>query len=71
MWAHSFKKDDVTYIQSMGVRCGLRLALECVRISREFEGEVLMKSGSMANQRAQFIADWRTSANTRHLATRR
>ena len=34
--------------------------LECDRISREFEGEVLMKSGSMANQRAQFIADQRT-----------
>ena len=27
-----------------------------------------MKSGSMANRRAQFIADRRTSANTRHLS---
>ena len=35
MWAHSFKKDDVTYIQSMGVRCGLRLA---TRVRQDQQG---------------------------------
>lgn len=35
MWAHSFKKDDVTYIQSMGVRCGLRLA---TRVRQDKQG---------------------------------
>jgi len=62
MWAHSFTKDDVTYIQSMGVICSCVWQLECDRKSRELERGVLMKSGSMANQRAQFIADQRTSA---------
>ena len=35
MWAHSFKKDDVTYIQSMGVRCVLRLA---TRVRQDKQG---------------------------------
>jgi hypothetical protein len=35
MWAHSFNKDDVTLIQSMGVRCGLRLA---TRVRQDKQG---------------------------------
>ena len=35
MWAHSFKNDDVTYIQSMGVICGLRLA---IRVRQDKQG---------------------------------
>ncbi len=35
MWAHSFKKDDVTYIQSMEVICSLRLA---TRVRQDRQG---------------------------------
>ena len=39
MWAHSFKKDDVTYIQSMGVICGLRLATRVRQDKQGVRGE--------------------------------
>lgn len=71
MWAHYFKKDDVAYIQSMRVRCDLRLA---TRVRQDKQGvrrrsvdEVWIdgKSTYAVHRRL------RTSPNTRHLATRR
>ena len=69
MWAHSFNKNDVTYIQSMGVRCGLRLATR-VRQDKQgvrrrsvdevwIDGKSNVRSSSQTGERQRTPDIWR------------
>ncbi len=66
MWAHSFEKKDGIGFKAWELLRPV-LATKVRQQGEEFAGEAFIKSGSLANRRAEFVARLTNVSEYRHL----